>query len=253
MSQSESVLITSRADGANIGTFIQRIINEVGRASSEDEDAIKLAMISAMRHFEPLQLWWQESTFTFDLTVNEQEYGEETASTEGLPSDFLAPIAVYILVGGTRWLPLKQDVIDNVRWFTPTSTVVGVPSRWCYWDDKMYLTPIPNEVGTSIRIDYYAAEGIPTYTWDGGEMVFTGSSGETLSNNWFSNWFDKGEELLRARTKWDLYYNYYDDMENAVKQGGMTGDGGAIDTALTGLLRRHNRPKQSVRRQPTYV
>ena len=253
MSRSEAVLITSRLDGASLGTFCQRVINEIGRASGKDQDAVKMAMISAMRHFEPLQLWWQEETHTFDLTVNQQSYGVETADDDGLPADFLSPFAVYILVGGTRWMPLQEDTIDHIRWLTPTSTVVGVPTRWAYWDDKMWLTPIPNEVGTSIRIDYFQGEAIPSYYWDGAEWVFTGPSGENLGNNWTSKWFTLGEELLRARTKWDLYFNYYDDMENAFKMGGANGEGGMVDMALNSLMRRHNRPNQQVRRQPTYV
>lgn len=251
---SEVVLISLNTAGANLGTFIQRVINEVRRATDDDTDAIKMATVSAIRHFEPLRLWFRERTETFELTVDQQAYSVETASIEGYPADYITPKDVYILVGGTRWMPLGQRDIDTVRWLTPTSTVVGVPSHWAWWNDQIWFTPIPNEVGTTIRLDYFADVGTPSYGWTGAEWAFYGPSGEDLTNNWASPWFTKdAEELLRARVKWDLYFNYYQDAENAIKMGGTDGDGGYVESALGALYRKHNRKKYNVPRQPTRI
>lgn len=251
---SEVVLISTNIGGANLGTFIQRIINEVRRATDDDSDAIKKATVSAIRHFEPLRLWFREQSATFDLTVDQQSYQVETASIDGYPADYVTPKDVYILVGGTRWLPLYQRDIDSIRWLTPTSTVVGVPSHWAWWNDEIWLTPIPNEVGTTIRLDYFADVGTPSYSWSGVDWIFKGPNGEDLSSNWQSPWLGTyAEELIRARVKWDLYFNYYDDAENAMKMGGMDGDGGYVKAALGTLYKKHNRKKYNVPRQPTRI
>lgn len=251
---SEVVLVSLNTGGKNLGTFVQRVINEVARASDDDADAVKMATVSAIRHFDPLRLWFRERTATFDLTVNQQSYSVETASIAGYPADYVTPKSVYVLVGGTRWLPISQVDIDSIRWLTPTSTVVGVPTHWAWFDDQIWLTPIPSSVGTSIRLDYFADMGTPSYTWDGVDWVFYGPNGEDLSNAWQSPWFSThAEELLRARVKWDLYFNYYDDAENAIKMGGMDGEGGFVDAALNGIMRKHNRKKYNVRRATTRV
>jgi hypothetical protein len=251
---SEVVLTSLNIAGQNLGTFVQRIIHEVARAGEKDVEAIKLAMVSAIRHFDPLRLWFREQTHTFELTVNQQTYTVESAEVEGYPADFITPKDVYILVGGTRWLPLKQVDIDDIRWLTPTSTVVGPPKRWAWYDDKIWFTPIPNEVATSIRIDYYSDIGTPSYSWDGAQWIFKGPNGEDLADSWASPWLGtNAEELLRARVKWDLYFNYYDDAENAIKMGGMSGEGGYVDMALNGIMRKHNRRKYNVGRRTTTV
>lgn len=250
---SEVVLVSLNTGGANLGTFIQRIINEVRRATDDDTEAIRMALVSAIRHFEPLRLWFRERTETFDLTIDQQEYQVATASIEGYPADYITPKDVYILVGGTRWLPIYQRDIDTVRWLTPTDTVVGISTHWAWFDDKIWVTPIPSEAGT-IRIDYYADIGTPSYTWDGVSWVFKGPNGEDLTNNWSSPWLGTfAEELVRARVKWDLYFNYYDDTENALKMGGTDGDGGYVEAALGAIYRKHNRRKYNVKRQPTRI
>ena len=268
---SEVVLVSTNLAGANLSTFIQRVINECRRATDDDVDAIKMAMISAIRHFEPLRLWFREKTETFDLTIDQQSYQVATASIEGYPADYITPKDVYILVGGTRWLPIYQRDIDTVRWLTPTDTVVGIPTHWAWWNDKIWLTPIPSDAGVGLvidsdpdpdleqpvrtsslvcRLDYFADIGTPSYSWDGVDWVFKGPNGEDLTNNWQSPWIGtNAEELIRARVKWDLYFNYYHDSENAIKMGGVDGDGGYVAAALGALYRKHNRKKYNVPRQ----
>lgn len=251
---SEVVLTSLNIAGQNLGTFIQRVINEIGRASDEDRDAIQLALVSAIRHFDPLRLWFRERTHTFDLTVDQQAYAIEDAGIDGYPADYISPKDVYILVGGTRWLQLEQVDIDAVRWLTPTDTVVGVPTRWAWWNNQIWFTPIPNEVGTSIRIDYFANVGTPSYNWDGAGWNFFGPAGEDLGNSWQSVWLSSyAEELVRARVKWDLYFNYFDDTENAIKMGGVDGESGYVDMALNAIMRKHSRRKYNASRTPTVI
>ena len=250
---SEVVLVSLNTAGTNLGTFVQRVINELRRAKDEDVIAIKLALISAIRHFEPLRLWFREETETFTLTIDQPNYTVASAGIEGWPPDYVSPKDVYIQVGGSRWLPLKQRDIDDIRWLTPTDTVVGIPTHWSWWNDQMWFSPIPSEAGT-IRVDYFADIGTPSYKWDGVEWSFYTPNGGDLTNNWTSPWIGTyAEELIRARVKWDLYFNYFHDTENALKMGGHDGDGGYVEAALGSIYRKHNRRKYNVSRQPTRV
>lgn len=248
---SEIVLLSQNAGGANLGTIVQRITKEISRHGSTDVDTAKLAVISAMRHFRNHRFWFNEGTHTFDLVVNQQEYDYEDADTEGIPSDWLRPITAYLEQGGSRWLTLDELTIEEMRWATPTSTTTGIPSAFCYYNEKFYFTPIPSQAD-SVRFDYVVDLGTPTYSWDGTTLVFRQPNGADLLDSWSSRWFIDAEELIRARAKWDIYYNYLDDDQNALKMGGMDGLGGAIGIAYNALkhtdgARRHGQRRRAIR------
>lgn len=253
MFTSEAVLTTSFTDSGALGTFIQRVINEIARASDKDVEAVKMATVSALRHFQPLRLWFRDATGTFELTADTQSYGEATSTVDGYPSDLVRPITMWVQENGSEnWTELTQVTISDIRAWVTTDTVTGTPSVWAWHDEYIWFAPIPDSADT-IRIDYVSNTGIPGYAWSGSEWVFYGPSGQPLTDRWTSPWFTKGEEALRARVKWDLYFNYYDDSENAFKQGGVDGDGGAVAMALDRLLREQGRKHYNVHRRAIEV
>lgn len=244
---SEVVLIPIAAQGSQV-SMVQRIINEIHRATDDDMDAVKMAVISAMQHYKSHHFWFNEGTHTFDLTANQQAYGFETDDDEGLPADFIAPNNMYVQVSGTRWLSLEQTTIDNMRWMTSTETVIGVPTHWAWWASQIYFTPIPNQQDMSVRMDYTKDLGIPEYYWDGTGWQFTlPGSNQEWNDNWESEWLSEAEELIRCRAKWDLYFNYYDDNDNAQKM--MAG----VEIAHSKLVKRSTEPKSKIRRMPTSI
>ena len=227
---SEVVLVSLNIPGNDLDTMIQRIIAEVSRASDDDTDAIKRALISSIRYFRDHRFWFNEGTHTFTLTVDDQDYEVETASTEGPPSDWIRPVTAYLKQGDTRWLEMNQVSINEMRYLTPTDTTTGLPTDWAWFNNTMYFSPIPSQAD-DVRFDYVRDIGTPSYYWDGTEWKFTSPEGSDLLGSWTSDWFIKAEELIRSRTKWDLYYHYYDDDNMALKMGGTDGLGGAVGIA----------------------
>ena len=244
---SEVVLVSIPTLASQV-TMVQRIMNEVHRSTDDDEDQIKMEIISAMRHYKSHRLWFNEGTHEFSLTPDQQVYGVETADDDGYPADFIAPNNLYVRVSGVRWLELEQVTIDAIRWLTPTSTTVGVPSRWAWWENQIWFSPIPNQQDLEIRMDYTRDLGIPNYLWNGTGWSFTlpDSSAEWL-DSWESVWLSEAEELIRQRAKWGMYFNYYDDNDNAMKMMG------GIDIAYSKLIKRSTDPKVNIRRVPVRI
>jgi hypothetical protein len=249
---SEVVLVSLNAAGGNLGTIVQRIINEVSRTASADIDTTKMTVISAMRFFRDHRFWFNEGTHSFTMTVDQQEYEFETAETEGLPTDWVRPVTSYINITNTRWLEIDQVDIADIRWHTPTEQVVGIPSKWCYYNEIVFVTPIPSQAD-DLRFDYVRDLGTPSYNWNGTEWLFSGPAGEPLLDSFTSRWFTDAEELIRSRAKWDLYYNYLDDDQNAMKMGGMNGIGGAVGIAYNALKKTDNARRRRASRQPSVI
>lgn len=226
----EIVLISIGTPGNDVDTFVQRVIAEVSRASDDDKSAIMRAMISSIRYFRDHRFWFNEGTHTFSLVVNDQDYPTETASVDGPPADWIRPVTAYLKQGNTRWLEMNQVGINEMRYLTPTDTTTGLPTDWCWYNNVMYFSPIPSQAD-DVRFDYVRDIGTPSYNWTGTEWAFTNPEGADLLGTWESDWLVLAEELIRARTKWDLYYNYYDDDNNALKMGGTNGLGGAVGIA----------------------
>jgi len=233
-SGSDIVLEYSSGTSMNLGTMLQRIRLEIHRNAAPDDAVTKMAMISAIRFYSTYAFRFNQKTHTFLTTKDQQIYqtvGEIDATgsgvtevAEGMPSDFISPIAVYYNSTGDRWLELQQVSIDKMRWLTPTEETVGVSSRYAIFDYDMYLNPIPSSDADTVRLDYVFDVGIPGYYHDGTDWVFTHPfSGKVLDDAWTSPWMSDAEELVRARTKWDLYFNYLDDAENAAKMDAYVG------------------------------
>lgn len=215
---SEVTLVSTSVTGSTMGTLTKRIEQEIHRASSQDQAAIKMAIITAMEWFKQFPFHFNQGTAQLDLTVGQEAYGVATASTEGWPTDMISPVDVYVQTGGTRWLSMSQITFQNQRWLQPTSTVTGLPTSWAWYDHQIWLTPVPSEANLVLRIDYLKDLGIPRYAWNGTSWQFyLPESNAEMLDTYSNDWIVYAEELIRQRAKWDLYFNYFDDAENAQK------------------------------------
>jgi hypothetical protein len=220
--QQEVVLLGERQVG-NLLTMQKRIEQEIHKPGHTDQ--VRISIITAMNWYKHMEFYFNQGTHEFELTTNVQSYPKEESivagvvSTAGWPADIERIIDTYVKVGGSRWLKMRQCSIDEIRYLTPTSTTVGVPEKYAYFEEKIWLTPIPNDSSsTPIRIDYVKDLGIPTYAWVGSEWKFYSPGSAALLHDSFTNrWLDDAEELIRTRAKYDLYQHYYDDAENAQK------------------------------------
>lgn len=231
----------------SFGTMRQRVIQEVHRASSQDQSAVDIAIITAMQWFKPYHFFFNESTHSITLTADQEQYPVETATTEGWPSDLVAPLNLYVKSGGTRWLRLQQIDIDRQRWLQPTDAVAGVPSYWAWHAEKIYLTPVPTASSDELRMDYIKDVGIPTYEWDGTAWLFKNPSGAALASTYTNPWIEDAEHLIRQRAKLDLYFNYYDDDANAQKMDM------AVQASLGQLRQKSNQYTRLVQRKATPI
>jgi len=221
MTTGQEITLTSvtgaAGSGGAWGSMRERIEQEIHRPGGTNQ--IQIAMITAMNWYKHEPFWFNEATHTFTLTNDQQSYPQEDggANTAGWPVDIERIVDTYVLVGNERWLKMAGASIDDVRWLTPTDEVVGVPSYYAWFDEKIWLTPIPNaSTSTQIRIDYIQDVGIPTYSWTGSAWAFYAPPAfAPLADDFSNRWLAEAEVLIRTRAKYDLYLNYYDDQENA--------------------------------------
>lgn len=237
----EAVLDTQTGSASWI-TMAQRIAQEIHKSNEKDFDYIKLAMCSAMAYYRNHRFPFNEADgWLFELIDGQQTYEKgatmDYVKTDGVyevgeivfsgpPEDMVMPITTYCKVGGTRWMDMGVTTMEDIRYLTPTTDATGYPEWYAWFDDAMHFHPIPEGGNVStVRLDYVKDIGVPTYRWNGTGWSFFHPRGATLSDSWTSPWLEEryGGELIRARAKWDLYYNVYHDTENAMMQAEHTG------------------------------
>ena len=215
----DSALVASSDRISNLGTMVQRIKLEIHRATSDDDDLIRMAIVSALRHYKAHRFWFNETEVEFNLIIDQQAYS--TLDT-GFPSDLFKIDAVYVNQSDS-WVECHPRPFSYIRDYQVTDSGTGVPKAYAWHAEQIWLAPIPN--GTySLRVDYVKDLGTPSYQFESGVINFYESDDDTsaaLVDAYTSDWFASAEELIRGRAKWDLYLNVYMDDANAVRAGGL--------------------------------
>lgn len=161
-----------------------RILDEMVNESLTDAQ-VKLAIQSAIAHFQRQRFYFNESRAeTFSTVANQEFYG--SSDNANIPN--LAAIdRLTITVNGSRYELDEQswDWIDEV---SVTTTATGEPTDYCYYSQQIRLYPIPAAVYT-VRIS--------------GLVRITTLSADGDTNAWTTD----AEELIRARSKVDLASN----------------------------------------------
>lgn len=262
----EAVLTTTPGASSWI-TAVQRIAQEIHKPNDSDIDNIKIALCSAIEYYQNHRFAFNEAyDFDWFLVEGQQSYAKGAIleggyvgvagilePTEfapgGPPADLVTPITCYALVGGDRdsgrWMEMDGTTMEDIRYMTPTTQATGYPEWYAWFGEAMHLHPIPELSNVEmIRMDYVKDIGTPTYKWNGTGWTFLHPSGATLPDSWTSRWLSDGGELIRARAKWDLYYNMYHDGENAAMQAEYVG------LAMKNLRKDLTNLNHKVRRMP---
>lgn len=235
----EAVLTTTLGNSSWI-TQVQRIAQEIHKPNDQDMDYIKIALCSAMDHYKNTRFYFNEvDGFRFELIDGQQSYEAgammDYVMTGGIfevgelvfagpPIDCIKIITAYCLVGGQRWMEMGVTTMEDIRYNTPTDQSTGYPEWYAWFDNAMHLHSIPSVPNAqAIRLDYIQDVGVPTYAWNGTGWSYKNPGGSVLADSWTSPWLNEGQELIRARAKWDLYYNVYHDGENAAMQAEYVG------------------------------
>jgi hypothetical protein len=161
-----------------------RIADELARDDLTTQ--IQRAIKSAVRHYSRERFWFNEARSTASTTSSTEFYA--------VPSDFLEPDILKITVQSYDYPLIERDweYLEEVD----SSNYIGQPTDWGYFANQFRVYPVPD-----------------------GMYVLTLSylkSLETLSATTDTNaWMVEGEELIRARAKWDLYANILMEPDSA--------------------------------------
>jgi hypothetical protein len=168
-----------------------RIADELNRTDLTNQ--IDKAIRSAVAFYSSETLFFQEDRSTAD-TVDEQEY-------YALPDDLVTVNSLRVTVNGNNSYVL--DYRSNYYFETvyqPVDLHTGYPEYWTIYDQQLRLYPIPDDAYPMVL--HYIKR-----------LATLGDDDDT--NALIE---DIEEQLIRARSKWDLYTNLIKDPQRAVEQ-----------------------------------
>lgn len=147
---------------------------------------------AALYHMRPLVVPWSNTTTTLPLVSGQASYERGTS----LPGDVLSFDSVFLLYPSSSDglnVELTRVTIQRYRRLdVSTTTAVGTPSVYAWYDSKLYVWPKPGTTSQYLQIDYQRDATLDENTG----VAFSASS----PDNAFSNeYFRRGEEMLRTR------------------------------------------------------
>ena len=158
-----------------------RIADEMAR--SDIPDLIANSISSAIAYYQRKRFYFNElDSVTFSTVDTQAEY----TSSDNAYIPYLYDIdAITVTVSSNNY---EMDQISPEEWrILYNTTATGQPECFAYFNQKLRLYPIPNDVWT-VRIQAHVRIAAPA------------TDGEA-SNVWMID----AEELIRARAKYDLY------------------------------------------------
>ena len=158
-----------------------RIADEMAR--SDIPDLIANSISSAIAYYQRKRFYFNElDSVTFSTVDTQAEY----TSSDNAYIPYLYDIdAITVTVSSNNY---EMDQISPEEWrILYNTTATGQPECFAYFNQKLRLYPIPNDVWT-VRIQAHV------------RIVAPATDGEA-SNVWMID----AEELIRARAKYDLY------------------------------------------------
>jgi hypothetical protein len=170
-------------------------VRNVSTASSSDiQSQIKLAILSAIAHYERERFYFSElRSETFATVANQEFYG--TADNANIPN--LAHIdSLTMTINSTQRWVLREREWNWFEQYAFDTSFTGDPEYYAYYGRQIRLGPIPNAVRT-IRIS--------------GVWRLTALSADADTNVWTT----EAEELIRSRAKWDLWRNVLKEEQQA--------------------------------------
>lgn len=170
---------------STLGDMKTRIADELARSDLSSQ--IDKAITTAIAHYESERFGFNETRTTAG-TVNAQRYLD-------LPSNFITEDHIDINVNGNdyRLIEIAYTELEDRQ---VNSSLTGYPFRYAKYRERLWFYPIPNGSYT-VTLSYV--------------KKLDALSSDTDSNSWTNI----GEELIRARAKFDLYLNVIRNPEEA--------------------------------------
>jgi hypothetical protein len=173
-----------------------------------DEAKVKRKIIDSIRFHASNRYWWSDREFQFALTAGVASYAP--GDGYGLPGDLQEIVGdrMKLWYGGDEAQAqpvcyLTQGEFDDRR---ESDTTAGTPDGWTFFGNRLKLIPTPNSSTDIITAPYVVNVGVPKYRWNGTTYDFLTPDGQTLTDDYTSDWFQFGtaEQLIRFRATSEL-------------------------------------------------
>ncbi len=195
-----------------------RIADDLDRTDLSSQ--IDTAINRAIRYYASKEFWFNQTTGTFVTTASQKAYG----TTDGLPSDIASVTYVEISINDTdyRLTPRTYAYIQEID----PSTYIGDPDDYAWFENKMYLYPVP-DASYTVTVSY--AKSYVEMTTDGASNDFT----------------TEAEDLIESRARWWINSRIIHDDDDALRSKALEMD------ALQSLYGRTENLVMSKRIKPT--
>ena len=144
---------------------------------------IAAAINSAIVYYQRKKFWFSEESVT-SATVANQSYIT-------VPSDFgyIDGVTVIYSSGGYPVPIIKRDWLSMQELYVNSNTILGPPTDWGYYQNRIWFWPMPNAVYT-------------VTLWQNFKNAAPSSDNDTSTN-----WTNEAEELIRSRAVADIRCN----------------------------------------------
>jgi hypothetical protein len=168
-----------------------RIADELGQRADLTTQ-ITAAIQSAIKFYEHERFYFNETTGTFSTVVGQEYYS--SSDYADIPNMILIDNVNLTISGSIHEIRRRSfNYIESVN----TSTALqGDPTDYCYYKQQLRFYPIPQAVRT-VTVAYVK------------RLAALSSDSDTNA------WMTDGEQLIRARAKWDICLNLDHDPETA--------------------------------------
>lgn len=228
------IVITGLGAAGNWVSTVERIKGELNRNLPEEEDLIKLALITRIQFYSKSRFAFNLKS-SFMLTEEDRvEYGQEdpAGSGNGFPAGIVEIDSVFVnpdAVTATsnpdpvdRSWPMRRAQISDMRLYhNRPGTGTGLPFLYSFTPGQgnFYVWPRPNAV-YRLQFDYVSELDFPSARFQGGEWKFVDSTGSPIEDDYSTPWLDRAEELIRNGAKADLFANVFRDDQGAIMARG---------------------------------
>ena len=223
-------------------TAVQRIILETHKENPDDTTNATISLIKAIGFYSPHRFFFNEKwddSLTLDTGVSSYPRADLFSDLERIDSIWVKR--------NDRWRWIEALHTDEfIARLGPVGTPNNEPRRWTWFEDSLHVDPIPND-DYEIRVLYVRETDVPVAAWTGSVWEYTKPAGGTWLDSDSCEMLENAPELMIARAKWDLYFNIYDDNENAQKMQIL------VDIEYSRLAKRLSNLKSHMRRVPVRV
>ena len=216
MATQDGLLVATKGV-VDASTFVARVKAEIHRDRQVDEDAILRAMCSALDWYKSHRFWFNSASVNVFTVEGQAEYLRNTKgarAADELPRHIVRLDYARITVNSSTY-PLRRKNWQYLRSLDTATSINGYPEYYAIRRDRMMVYPAPNQDDLIMKLDYVKDVGTPQCLYTGGAWVLADRNGNTVGLTWTSDLLQNAEELIRHRTKADLYANVIIDVERA--------------------------------------